>query len=471
MTTTEPGPTTNETARLPGSAFDEHRPPSKDLIDDCVHCGFCLPTCPTYDLWAHESDSPRGRIDLINSGLQGAQLTDSLVTHIDRCLGCMACVTACPSGVQYDKIVTATRAQIERRHKRPWHERLLRGMIFGLFPYPGRMRVMRGLLGAYRLLRLDKLVRATKLYPHLPGPLRAMESIAPPLNRHVRLPLRTPARGRRRAVVGVLTGCVQDVFFSDVNAATVRVLAAEGCDVIVPQGQGCCGALSLHNGREDEAQRFARGVIDTFDAANVDAVVVNAAGCGSAMKEYVDLLADDPEYAERAKAFDAKVRDLAEYLVELVPVAERRELPLRVAYHDACHLAHAQGIRHQPRRLLQGVPGVTVVEPPDAALCCGSAGVYNLLQPEAAEELGARKAAAVASVQADILVTANPGCLMQIGKALAARGTPLPLVHTAQLLDAAINGTRLPRGKPATPPLPTPPPSSSPSSEFRPASG
>ncbi|MBO0827819.1 MAG: 4Fe-4S dicluster domain-containing protein [Streptosporangiales bacterium] len=447
MTTTESDPTTHGRTQLPGSAFDEHRPPPQELVDDCVHCGFCLPTCPTYDLWAHESDSPRGRIDLINSGLHGAPLTDSLVTHIDRCLGCMACVTACPSGVQYDKIVTATRAQIERLHKRPLHERMLRGLIFSLFPYPGRMRVMRRMLRAYRTLRLDRFVRTVGLYPRLPGPLRAMESIAPPLNESVRLPIRTPAEGERRAVVGLLTGCVQDVFFSDVNAATARVLAAEGCDVIVPQQQGCCGALSLHNGREQEAQRFARAVIDAFDAENVDVVVVNAAGCGSAMKEYVDLLADDPDYADRAKAFDAKVRDLAEYLVELVPVADRRELPLRVAYHDACHLAHAQGIRSQPRRLLQGVPGVTVVEPPDAALCCGSAGVYNLLQPEAAEELGARKAEAVASVHADVLVTANPGCLMQIGKALAARGTPLPMVHTAQLLDTALNGTPLPRAQ------------------------
>ncbi|MQA80434.1 MAG: 4Fe-4S dicluster domain-containing protein [Streptosporangiales bacterium] len=422
-------------------AFDDHRPPSAKLVDDCVHCGFCLPTCPTYELWGHESDSPRGRIDLIKAGLEGAELTDSLVTHIDRCLGCMACVTSCPSGVQYDKIVTATRAQIERNHKRPLGQRLLRGLIFATFPHQRRMRVMRALLQVYRFLRLDRLVRATRLHGRLPGSLRAMESIAPPLSKRTDLPVRVPAQGDRRAVIGLLTGCVQDVFFSDVNAATARVLAAEGCDVIVPRRQSCCGALSLHNGREDEAQRYARAVVDMFTEANVDAVVVNAAGCGSAMKEYVDLLADDPAYAERVKAFHAKVYDLSEYLVHLGTVAERKPLSLRIAYHDACHLGHAQGIRTQPRRLLQGVPGVTLVEVPDAALCCGSAGVYNLLQPEAAADLGERKAAAVASVDADVLVTANPGCMMQISQGLAARGAPMPVVHTAQLLDAAITGT------------------------------
>ncbi|MQA02041.1 MAG: 4Fe-4S dicluster domain-containing protein [Streptosporangiales bacterium] len=423
------------------TAFDEQKPPSAQLVADCVHCGFCLPTCPTYELWGHESDSPRGRIDLVNAGLSGAEMTDSMVTHMDRCLGCMACVTACPSGVQYDKIVTATRAQIERNHKRPLFQRMLRGLIFATFPHPGRLRVMRNMLRAYRGLRLDRLIRKVRLHSKLPSSVRAMEAIAPPLSGYEGVPARTPAVGTRRAVVGVLTGCVQDVFFSSVNAATVRVLAAEGCDVIVPPRQGCCGALSLHNGRSPEAERYAKAVIDMFTAENVDAVVVNAAGCGSAMKEYVDLLEDDVEYAEKVAAFHAKVYDLSEYLIQLGTVAPRHELPLRVAYHDACHLAHAQGIRAQPRRLLQGVPGVTVAEIPDAALCCGSAGVYNLLEPEAAAELGERKATAVASVRPDILVTANPGCMMQIATSLRERGTPLPMLHTAQFLDAAISGT------------------------------
>lgn len=422
------------------TAFDDQDPPRRELVDDCVHCGFCLTTCPTYVLWGHEADSPRGRIDLVRSGLEGGALTDTMVTHIDRCLGCMACVTACPSGVQYDRIVTATRGQLERRHKRGLQDRLLRGLIFATFPYPRRMRFPRFLLRLYRLSRLERLVHRWRLAPRLPGPLRAMESIAPPSTRHQTLRSRYPAQGTRRAVVGLLTGCVQDTFFSEVNAATARVLAAEGCDVIVPSAQGCCGALSLHNGRTVEAQRFARAVVDTFTEANVDAVVVNSAGCGSAMKEYAELLADDPDYAGRAAEFTGSVRDLSEYLDEIGPVAPRTPVPLRVAYHDACHLSHAQGIRAAPRSLLRGIPDLTVLEPPDSALCCGSAGIYNLLQPEAAGDLGARKAEAIASTGAGLLVTANPGCLMQVSSALAARGTPIPAVHTAQLLDAAISG-------------------------------
>ncbi|MGH3098729.1 MAG: (Fe-S)-binding protein [Streptosporangiales bacterium] len=421
-------------------AFDDQNPPRSDLVDDCVHCGFCLPTCPTYVLWGHEADSPRGRIDLVKSGLEGAALTDTMVTHIDRCLGCMACVTSCPSGVQYDQIVTATRGQLERRHKRGLRDRLLRGLIFATFPYPRRMRLPRLLLRLYRLSGLARLVHRYGLAARLPGPLRAMEAIAPPSTRHQTLRSRYPAQGTRRAVVGLLTGCVQDTFFSEVNAATARVLAAEGCDVIVPEEQGCCGALSLHNGRTAEAQRFARRVVDTFTEANVDAVVINSAGCGSAMKEYAEVLTDDPEYASSAEAFTRSVRDLSEYLEELGPVAPRTPIPLRVAYHDACHLSHAQGIRAAPRSLLRGIPGLTLVEPPDSALCCGSAGVYNLLQPDAAAELGKRKADAIATTEAALMVTANPGCLMQVSSALAARGTPIPAVHTAQLLDAAISG-------------------------------
>src|SRR5690606_544061 len=220
------------------------------LVADCVRCGCCLPTCPTYQLWGHEADSPRGRIDLVAAGLGGGEMTDSMVTHIDRCLGCMACVTACPSGVQYDKIVTATRAQIERNHRRSPLDRMFRGLIFATCPRPRRLRVAKVVLRLYRLLRLDRLVCATRLLGRLPAPVRAMESVAPPLARYEGIPARVPAQGERRAVVGLLTGCVQDVFFSSVNAATARVLSAEGCDVIVPERQGCCGALSLHNGRE-----------------------------------------------------------------------------------------------------------------------------------------------------------------------------------------------------------------------------
>ena len=423
-----------------GGAFDEHHPPSAALVGDCVHCGFCLPTCPTYTLWGEEMDSPRGRIYLMKSGLEGEPMTASMVQHFDACLGCMACVTACPSGVQYDKLIEATRGQVERNGDRPAREQALRRFIFTLFPYPRRLRALRGPLRAYQASGLQRLVSRSGVLERVSPRLAAMADLAPPLSTPERLPERIPAAGQRRAVVGLLTGCVQGEFFPGVNAATARVLAAEGCDVIVPRRQGCCGALSVHNGRETEAQGFARATIDAFEAAGVDTVVVNAAGCGSSMKEYADLLADDPAYAERAATFAGRVRDVAEFLVELGPVAERHALPMSVAYHDACHLAHAQGIRVQPRELLRGIPGLEVREIPEGELCCGSAGIYNVLFPEPARELGDSKARNIASTQAQVLVTANPGCLMQVASSLERQGTRIGMAHTIEVLDAAIRG-------------------------------
>jgi glycolate oxidase iron-sulfur subunit len=425
------------TADVFSSAFDDHRPPRLDLINDCVHCGFCLPTCPTYVLWGEEADSPRGRIYLMETGLAGEPMTDSMVQHFDRCLGCMACVTACPSGVRYDRLIEDTRAQVERRHPRTRAERLLRGAIFRLFPYPRRLGLLRGPLRAYQASGVRRLLGP--LLARTPT-LATLESLAPRLRRPERLPERVPAVGPRRAVVGMLTGCVQRAFFPDVNAATARVLAAEGCDVVLPRAQGCCGALSVHTGREAEAQRFARSLIDAFEDAGVDYLVVNAAGCGSSLKEYGDLLRDDPSYAERAAALAAKVRDVSEVLVELGPVAPRHPLPLSVAYHDACHLAHAQGVRAQPRRLLADIPGLSLREIASAEICCGSAGVWNVLNPEPARELGDRKARDVLATGADLLVTANPGCLMQVAAAVHRAGGVIGLAHTVQVLDASIRG-------------------------------
>ena len=425
------------TADVSFSAFDDHRPPRLDLINDCVHCGFCLPTCPTYVLWGEEADSPRGRIYLMETGLAGEPMTDSMVQHFDRCLGCMACVTACPSGVRYDRLIEDTRAQVERRHPRTRAERLLRGAIFRLFPYPRRLRLLRGPLRAYQASGVRRLLGP--LLARTPT-LATLESLAPRLRRPERLPERVPAVGPCRAVVGMLTGCVQRAFFPDVNAATARVLAAEGCDVVLPRAQGCCGALSVHTGREAEAQRFARSLIDAFEDAGVDYLVVNAAGCGSSLKEYGDLLRDDPSYAERAAALAAKVRDVSEVLVELGPVAPRHPLPLSVAYHDACHLAHAQGVRAQPRRLLADIPGLSLREIASAEICCGSAGVWNVLNPEPARELGDRKARDVLATGADLLVTANPGCLMQVAAAVHRAGGVIGLAHTVQVLDASIRG-------------------------------
>ncbi len=442
-------PTADDAGDGAHGAFDALHPPDPELVDDCVHCGFCLPTCPTYALWGEEMDSPRGRIYLMQQGLEGEPLSDSMVGHFDACLGCMSCVTACPSGVQYDKLIEATRSQVERRHSRSLGQRALRGGIFALFPYPRRLRALRLPLRAYQRSGAQRLLRRSGLLKRLPTSLQTMESIAPPMGRAERLPERIAAQGQRRAVVGMLTGCVQGVFFPQVNAATARVLAAEGCDVVVPRRQGCCGALSVHNGREDEAISFARKLIDTFDAAGVDAIVVNAAGCGSSMKEYAHLLRDDPDYVDKASAFQAKVRDLAEYLAELGPRAKRHPLPIRAAYHDACHLAHAQGIRTQPRQLLLDIPDLELSEIPEAELCCGSAGIYNLLQPAAASDLGRRKADNIRTTGAELLITANPGCLMQVAAALAEAGEQIGLRHTAEVLDASIRGIALDDGGPS----------------------
>ena len=427
-------------ARAQQGAFDPHHPPDQRLIDDCVHCGFCLPTCPTYVLWGEEMDSPRGRIYLMEVGLDGEPLDNDMASHFDRCLGCMACVTSCPSGVQYDKLIEATRQQVERRHPRTRGERAFRALIFSLFPHPGRLRLLRGPLGLYRRSGLQRLLRRSGLLRRMPAGMRAMERLLPHPGSAQRLPEVTPAQGPRRRRVGMLTGCIQRVFFPQVNAATARVLAAEGCEVAAPSRQRCCGALSMHSGREAEAQAFARAMIDTFEAAGVDEVVVNVAGCGSSMKEYGHLLRDDPAYAERAAAFSAKVRDLSELLAELGPVAERHPLEVSVAYHDACHLAHAQGIRQPPRDLLGAVPGLELREIANAEICCGSAGVYNLLQPEPAAQLGDRKAESVLATGADVLVTSNPGCMLQLRASLEARGETLPMAHVAEVLDAAIRG-------------------------------
>jgi glycolate oxidase iron-sulfur subunit len=421
-------------------AFDDHHPPQKALIDDCVHCGFCLPTCPTYVLWGEEMDSPRGRIYLMDIGLDGEPMNDQMVRHFDQCLGCMACVTSCPSGVQYDRLIEATRQQVERRHPRTRGDRAFRALVFSLFPRPRRLRLARGPLRLYQRSGLAGLLRRGGLARRLPPRLAALEALLPEIGPMEKVPELTPAAGPRRARVGVLVGCVQSVFFPHVNTATVRVLAAEGCEVAAPPVQGCCGALSLHSGREAEAQRFARRTIAVFEAAGVDAVVVNAAGCGSSMKQYGELLGDDPAWAQRAARFAAKVRDATEFLAELGPAAERHPLPLALAYHDACHLAHAQGVRQPPRDLLGAVPGIEVREIEDPEICCGSAGVYNLMEPRTAAELGERKARHVLRSGADLLATANPGCLLQLRASLARLGEHLPMVHVMEVLDAAIRG-------------------------------
>ncbi len=438
----------------------------RSVAKDCVHCGFCLPACPTYQLWGEEMDSPRGRIHLVSQILDGATLNAAAAGHFDRCLGCMACMTACPSGVQYDQIIEAARSWIEESEAGPpvssagagvrsVRERATRAAIFSVFPYPRRLRALTAPLRLAQRAGADRLLARSGALGLVSPAAEAALRLAPPGSSRLsgRFPARVPALGARRAVVGMLTGCVQSVFFPQVNAATARVLAAEGCDVIIPRDQGCCGALSLHSGRASEAAGFARRTIEAFEAARVDAIIVNSAGCGSAMKEYERLFGhlagpvaagaspaiegqvEGAAWASRATAFSARVRDLSEFLAELGPVAPRHPVPVKAAYHDACHLGHAQRITRQPRELLREIPDLELVELRDAGTCCGSAGVYNLLQPEAARALGSRKANSVLASGASLVISANPGCTLQISAELAGRGRRIATAHTAEVLE------------------------------------
>ena len=426
------------------AAFDTHHPPAPDLINQCVHCGFCLPACPTYVLWGQEMDSPRGRIYLIKMASEGAaEMTDQWVQHFDSCLGCVSCMTACPSGVDYGKLIEATRAQIERNYPRTTGDRLHRQMIFSLFPNIGRLRLMRPFLAFYQKSGLQAFVRGSGLLEALPERLQAMETLLPKLGPKHEIPPVTPAKGDKRKRVGLMLGCVQREFSSEINAATMRVLAAEGCEVIAPPEQSCCGALLVHAGQEAPALEYARRMIDTFEKAQVDVIITNAGGCGSNVKEYWHQLRDDPQYAGRAKKFSAMCKDVAEFLAELGPQAPRNPLKMRVAYHDSCHLQHAQKVRSQPRQLLSGIPQLELLEVGESALCCGSAGIYNMVQSKTADELADRKANLISPLRPDAVATGNIGCLLQIGAALERNNQKIPVMHSIQLLDASINQTQL----------------------------
>jgi glycolate oxidase iron-sulfur subunit len=414
--------------------------------DDCVHCGFCLPTCPTWQNWQEEMDSPRGRIDLFRALEDGrVVMSPAVAEHFDRCLGCMACLTACPSGVRYDHVIDRARALVEERHPRPWPDRLWRALVFALFTNVPALRVAAALLWLGRVTGLRWLARRLGLF-RLSGRLAALDALAPPVTaRQVwhTLPRLTPASGgARRLRAGLLGGCVQRVFFSNVNDATIRVLAAEGIEVAVPAGQGCCGALSVHAGRTAEAKRLARALVEAFEQDPVDVVVVNAAGCGSHLKDLGHVFADDPAFLPRAQALAAKVRDVSELLASLPQRAPRTPLRARVAYHSPCHLGHAQGVVDPPRQLLRAIPGLELVEVPDGDQCCGSAGIYNLVQPGSADEIGRRKAEAVLSTKAVLLASANPGCSLQIRRMLEERGETVEAAHPIEILDRAIRGAQ-----------------------------
>ncbi|AFY44809.1 (Fe-S)-binding protein [Nostoc sp. PCC 7107] len=444
----------NNTASIKNlQGFDANHPPDPKLIDTCVHCGFCLSTCPSYRVIGKEMDSPRGRIYLMDAINEGEiALNTATVEHFDSCLGCLACVSTCPSGVQYDKLISATRHQVERNYPRSLPDKLIRQLIFSLFPNPDILRILLVPLFVYQKLGFSKLLQSTGILKNISPRLAAMESILPQITAKSfqdNLPDIIPAKGTKRYRVGMILGCVQRLFFSPVNEATVRVLTANGCEVVIPKSQGCCAALPEHQGQTEQAKALARQMIDSFADTDVDFVIINAAGCGHTLKEYGHILADDPEYREKAENFAAKVKDAQEFLAtvglttKLSPLTDK---PLTLVYQDACHLLHGQKISLQPRQLLRQIPGVTLREPLDAALCCGSAGVYNLLQPEVAEELGKQKVQNLLNTGANLIASPNPGCALQITKHLELQGKNIAVMHPMELLDYAIQGLKLSLG-------------------------
>lgn len=398
-------------------------------VGSCVHCGFCLPACPTYSVLGEEMDSPRGRIILMKSVLEGDVELEDALPYIDRCLGCLGCVTACPSGVSYGELIMPFRAYAQERRRRPLSARLTRRLVLETLPYPGR----------FRLAALSGNL-AKPFQGLLPAQLRAMINLLPEsLPNAQPLPEVFPAQGMRRKRVVLLAGCVQQGLAPEINWATLRVLSRNGVEVLIPHGQSCCGALALHTGEADLARQQALHNMQLFPT-DVDAILTNAAGCGSGMKEYPLLFKGTP-WEEQAVNFTARVQDISVFLDALgVEAPPPLPEPLQAAYHDACHLAHAQGVTTAPRRLLSGIPNLILVNFPEADLCCGSAGTYNLEQPLTARTLGERKARNILSSGASAVVTGNIGCLVQLRNHLAAQGQPIPVWHTLEVLDRAYRG-------------------------------
>jgi len=417
-------------------------------VHDCVHCGFCLPVCPTWIAWGDEMDSPRGRIELVRALRDGSMpLGEEVVAPLDRCLGCMACLAACPSGVRYDVVIEEARARVEQARARPAAARARRSLLFAIMPHPGRLRAAAVLLWLWRVTGLRWLARTLGLVRAFPF-LGQLDGLAPEVGLReatASLPPVTPAAGERRGRVALVSGCVQRVFFPAVNEATLRVLAAEGFEVLVPPSQGCCGALSVHAGRDEEARALTRALVERLEASGADWFLVNAAGCGSHLKDLSHLFRDDAAWRERAAAFSRRVRDVTEFLAAHAPRAERRPVPGRVAYHSPCHLGHAQGVQEPPRALLRAIPGLELVEIPEGEHCCGSAGVYNLVEVDAANEIGRRKVENLLSTGASFLASANPGCTLHVQRLLAERGASVAAAHPIEILDASIRGAPLPR--------------------------
>ena len=415
------------------------------VVQQCMHCGMCLPTCPTYVETKVERNSPRGRISLMRAIADGQlEASKAFADEMYFCLGCLACETACPAGVDYTQLFEMARAEAERsRVLDSAPRRLLREVLLGfLFRDQERLRFVGRLLWMYQASGLQTLVRRSGLLRLLPEGLRGLEAKTPTVQRHFspeliapkEMPKTTPPAWR----VGVLTGCVQDLIYSHVNRDTVEVLLANGCEVITPSSQGCCGSLHAHNGEYEMAKDYARRLIDHFDLNSLDAIITNAAGCGSHLKHFDRLLKDDAEYAAKARLWSQKVRDISEWLIEIgIRSPEKTATTTRVTYHDACHLCHGQKVTAQPRAMLAAIPGLDLAPLTESMWCCGSAGIYNLIQPEMATKLQQRKLDHIAATGAKIVATGNPGCLLQIQNGLAARGTPVEVAHPVTLLARA----------------------------------
>jgi glycolate oxidase iron-sulfur subunit len=427
------------------SAFDASDPPEEKKYLECIHCGLCLPSCPTYLEIGNEMDSPRGRIYLIRMADEGKiSITDSFVKHMEACLLCRACETACPSGVQFGSLMEKARGQVARKYKRPLAQKVFRRFILSLFPYPDRVRTMLKLGRFSQRFGLHRLA----IHGGLSKSLETMEELLPPpddVPAETRLPRVTPAQGTPKFRVGLLTGCVQQVLYPQVNAATVRVLTRNGCVVVIPKEQGCCGSLHSHEGALEPAKAFAQKIIDCFEQAKVDYVITNAAGCGSMMKGYAELLKGDPQYAHKAETFAERVRDVLQFLHQIGTNGRLGPLPLKVTYHDACHLVHGQQIRNEPRALLRSIPGLDLVELRESDFCCGSAGTYNLLEPEYGVRFLERKVDNIVATGAEIVATANPGCELQIAMGLRKRNITMKVLHPIELLDMAYQAAMTPR--------------------------
>jgi glycolate oxidase iron-sulfur subunit len=415
---------------------------SVEGVNQCVHCGLCLAYCPTFSELGTEMDSPRGRILLVKSLAEGRiGLSDSTVRHLSLCLDCRACETVCPAGVPYGRLIEAAKAEIERQRPGGWLRRAFRWLNFGvLLGRPRLLALAASALRVYQVTGLQTLARKSGVLRVLPGTLPAWDALLPQLPAgadRAPLPVLTPGAAPRRGRVALLTGCVQSVVFAAHNQATARVLARNGWDVVAPRDQGCCGALNAHGGDHTRALDMARRTIETFEPEDVEAIVVNTSGCGAHMKAYGTLLANDPRWAERARRFSARVRDISEFLAATPLRGPLRAVPLMVTYHDPCHVVHGQKIREAPRALLAQIPGLRFLDLPESDWCCGSAGIYNLTEPEMAGRLLRRKIRHVLGTGAAAVVTANPGCILQIQQGLRDAGSPIDVLHLVEILDRA----------------------------------